>query len=99
MMDKAAAAGLALDARVVAGNPLEFDPASQIHNSKTGLYRVVPEYDRVIGQARVDGKFTEDLDTTQSLHPSVLARWDKDASYRPESLKRYLKKIGDSRAN
>jgi uncharacterized protein (DUF2235 family) len=97
MMDKAAAAGLAFDERVIAGNPLEFDTTSQIHNSKTGMYRVVPDYDRVIGQARVDGKFTEDLDTTQSLHPSVLARWDKDASYRPESLKRYLTKIGDSR--
>jgi hypothetical protein len=97
MMDKAAAAGLAFDQRVVAGNALEFDPLATIHNSKTGLYRVVPAYDRVIGKARVDGKFTDDPDATQSLHPSVLERWDKDSTYRPESLMRYFKNVGDSR--
>jgi hypothetical protein len=53
----------------------------------------VPEYDRVIGLATIDKTQTDQPDATQSLHPSVLARWDAEPEYRPESLKRYFKRI------
>ena len=97
MIAKARACGLAFDADVLGANPLELDPRARIHDSHTGLYNVVPEYDRVIGLATIDRKQTGQPDATQSLHPSVLARWDADAQYRPESLKRYFALIGDPR--
>jgi len=98
MLGKASGAGLLFDADVLTANPLVLDPRAPIHNSKTGLYRLVPEFDRVIGLATIDKKPTDQLDATQQLHPSVLARWDADASYRPEALRRYFKRIGDPRA-
>ena len=98
MMTKATAAGLAFDAEVLTANPLALDPRAPIHNSKTGLYRLVPEFDRVIGRATIDKVLTEKPDSTQKLHPSVLARWDADPSYRPEALNRYFNLIGDPRA-
>ena len=58
----------------------------------------MPEYDRVIGLATIDKKQTDQPDATQALHPTVLARWDADPGYRPESLKRYFARIGDPRS-
>ncbi len=98
MMEKAAAAGLQLDDDTLKSNPLELDPMAKIHDSKTGLYNLVPEYDREIGLATIDKVQTPGLDLTQSLHPSVLVRWDRDPKYRPESLKRYFEKTNDPRA-
>jgi hypothetical protein len=97
MIEKARASGLAFDAEVVAANALTVEPRAGIHDSKTGLYNLVPEYDRVIGLATIDRKHTDQPDATQSLHPSVLARWDADPGYRPESLKRYFRRTGDPR--
>lgn len=98
MMEKAEAAGLAFDQGVVESSRLGLNPLADIHDSRTGLYNVVPEFDRVIGLAKMDGKQTADIDSTQSLHPSVLVRWDQDPKYRPECLKRYFEKVGDPRA-
>jgi hypothetical protein len=98
MIEKARACGLAFDAEVLAANPLALEPRSRIHDSKTGLYNLVPEYDRVIGLATIDRKQTDQPDATQALHPSVLARWDADPGYRPESLKRYFERTRDPRS-
>jgi uncharacterized protein (DUF2235 family) len=97
MIARARACGLAFDDDVLVANPLELDPRAPIHDSKTGLYNLVPAYDRVIGRATIERKPAEQPDHTQSLHPSVLARWDADPQYRPESLKRYFARIGDPR--
>ena len=97
MIEKARGCGLAFDQGVLDFNPLGSDPGARIHDSKTGLYNLVPAYDRDIGLARIDGKQTNQADATQSLHPSVLARWDADPQYRPESLKRYFTRNGDPR--
>lgn len=98
MMGKAATAGLHFDPQVLETNPLALDPHAPMHNSKTGLYRLAPSFDRVIGLATLDKKETDQPDPTQQLHPSVLARWDADSSYRPTSLARYFKMKSDPRA-
>jgi len=97
MVGKARGCGLAFDPEALELNRLDLDPLARIHDSKTGLYNLVPEYDRAIGVATIDKKQTDQLDATQALHPSVLARWDADRQYRPESLKRYFERIGDPR--
>lgn len=94
MLGKALAAGLHFDPEVLNANPLALDPLAEIHNSKTGLYRLVPGYDRPIGLATLDKRLTDKPDSTQSLHPSVLARWDADPGYRPEALARYFERMG-----
>ncbi|HEX6266363.1 MAG TPA: DUF2235 domain-containing protein [Burkholderiales bacterium] len=98
MLGKAQGAGLELDPEVVEANPLVLEPLAMIHNSKTGFYRIVPEFDRLIGLATIDKVQTDKPDSTQQLHPSVLARWDTDPKYRPEALARYFKMKGDPRA-
>lgn len=98
MLGKASGAGLRFDPEVLEANPLVLEPRAEIHNSKTGLYRLTPGHDRVIGLATIDTQLTDKPDSTQRLHPSVLARWDADPDYRPEELLRYLERIGDPRA-
>ena len=79
MIGKARAAGLAFDAAAIEAYPLKPDPLGELHNSKTGLYRLTAGIDREIG-----------ADPTQSIHPSVRSRWDADPGYRPASLKKVL---------
>jgi len=98
MLGKASGAGLRFDPEVLEANPLVLEPRAEIHNSKTGFYRLTPGHDRVIGLATIDKQLTDKPDSTQQLHPSVLARWDADPDYRPEALLRYLERIGDPRA-
>jgi uncharacterized protein (DUF2235 family) len=98
MIGKARDAGLAFDQEVIDANPLEPNPAGRIHNSKTGFYNVAPDFNRAIGKTKKDEKSPEHDDPTQTLHPSVLERWDRDASYRPKALIEYLKRTGDPRA-
>jgi uncharacterized protein (DUF2235 family) len=86
MLDEAKGAGLALDADVLTGRPLKPVPNAKLHDSKTGLYNLTKGIDRPIG---VGG--------TQSVHPSAIARWDNDRSYRPKNLRNYFKASGDSR--
>lgn len=86
MIEKAAGAGLAFDSVVVGNYRLSPNPLGVLHNSKTGLYRATMGIDRTVG-----------TDPTQSIHPSVLQRWD-NMDYRPASLRAYLERIKDPRA-
>lgn len=86
MIAKANSAGLAFDTDVIGSFQLKPNPLGKLHNSKTGLYRVTIGSDRTIG-----------TDPTQSVHPSVLERWD-NMDYRPKSLRTYLEQIKDPRA-
>jgi uncharacterized protein (DUF2235 family) len=96
MLGKAQQAGLALDPAVLAARPLHLDPMSEIHNSKTGLYRATPGLDRPIGLTPITKtRPTPVNDPTQSVHPSVLKRWDGDKTYRPPQLTEYFRRTGD----
>lgn len=87
MLEKARGAGLALDTEAMRVRPTQGSHTGKLHNSKTGMYRVTVGIDRPIG-----------VDPTQSVHPSVLARWDADAGYRPDNLREYFATIDDPRA-
>lgn len=103
MMEKAQGAGLALDTKAVEALPLHPEPLQEIHNSKKGLYTVTPGIDREIGKiardpaAEADDKAPDRKDPTQSIHPSVLQKWDANPKYRPTSLRNYFKWIDDPR--
>lgn len=97
MLAKAHGAGLALDDTVVAALPLKSDPKGKLHDSKTGLYNLTPGIDRAIGVVKDPKTGAVADDPTQSLHDSVLKRWDADPGYRPAALKAYFKKIRDPR--
>jgi len=92
MLAKAAEKGLALDPEVQREFTLAPDGVrGQLHDSKTGLYRLTKGFDRPIGtKPRAEGG-------TQSVHPSVLERWDADPSYRPANLRKYFEATGDAR--
>ncbi len=99
MLDRAAEHGLRIDPQVVAGLPLAPDHRRGPHISKKGFYRLTRDFNRRIGVAfDTRGETTERIDSTQSVHHSVLKRWDEDATYRPEPLRRYLERVGDPRA-
>jgi uncharacterized protein (DUF2235 family) len=101
MIAKARGAGLAFDAPAMAALPLHPNHRETIHDSKKGVYNVTRGLDRPIGLASPGTGDPPDAagknDPTQSLHPSVLKRWDEDASYRPKSLREYFQRIGDPR--
>jgi uncharacterized protein (DUF2235 family) len=103
MRDKAAEAGLAIDAHADAAFAPQGDARGLLHNSRTGAYLASPPVNRVIGRpASGTAQPTENdtaLDPTQSLHPSVRARWDADPRYRPANLRRYFELIADPRAS
>jgi uncharacterized protein (DUF2235 family) len=103
MLDMARGAGLALDRQAMNAYPLDLDPLGELHNSKTGAYRLTPGIDRLIGLEAPDPKEpdnpTRRPDPTQSVHSSVMDRWDKDATYRPSALRDYFQRIGDPRAS
>jgi uncharacterized protein (DUF2235 family) len=88
MISKADAHGLCFDGPTMKINPLQPQPLGTLHNSKKGMYRLTRGIDRPIG-----------TDPTQSVHPSVLARWDGDESYRPAGLREYLRRTGDPRGD
>ncbi|HRN61870.1 MAG TPA: DUF2235 domain-containing protein [Luteimonas sp.] len=102
MRERAVSAGLEIDPDVDAAYPPHTDPMAVLHNSKKGLYRVTPGIDRAIGLAaqstQQPGAGSSTRDPTQSLHPSVLTRWDRDPGYRPANLRDYFRLIGDPRA-
>jgi uncharacterized protein (DUF2235 family) len=95
MIEKARGAGLEFDQTAAASYPLSPNPLDELHNSKSGLYRVTIGIDRPIGTLSDKSK----PDPTQSLHSSVLQRWDNDASYRPPALLDYFQRTADPRAN
>jgi hypothetical protein len=95
MIEKARGVGLAFDAAVDGAYPVQPNPNGELHDSKTGLYKVTRSFVRPIGVADApDGKPTAALDPTQSLHPSVRKRWNDDPKYRPQGLKDYFGRGG-----
>jgi uncharacterized protein (DUF2235 family) len=101
MLDRARAAGLELDPTAIHAYPLTLEPPAPLHDSKTGLYALTPGIDRPIGLTAGDPRTPDaprGADPTQSVHASVLERWDKDASYRPAELRAYFARAGDPRA-
>jgi uncharacterized protein (DUF2235 family) len=105
MMGCAEEAGLVFDPAVVAANPLNPDPLSPVHNSRRGFYLVTPPASRPIGiyevqeKDRLHSTYTARggagaiiADPTQSLHPSVLTRWQADERYRPSNLEEFFKR-------
>jgi hypothetical protein len=56
-------------------------------HSRVGLYRLIPRYYRTIG-AKVQ---TPGKETCESLHESVLERYEDDNSYRPKNLVAYFR--------
>lgn len=88
MMDNAALAGLACDQHVVDAFPLSGQSTGKLHESRTGMYRLVSGFDRPIG-----------LGYSQTVHPSAIERWDADPSYRPTNLRDFFRNIGDARAS
>jgi hypothetical protein len=101
MIGKARDAGLAFDQAVMDGYPLHPDPLGTLHNSKKGLYSVTPGIDRPIGVAAKDPEAPkcapDAADPTQSVHPRVLERWDREPGYRPKQLREYFRSTGDPR--
>lgn len=100
MIEKARGAGLVFDEGVIQIHVIHPDSLAKLHNSKTGVYWLTPGIDRVIGQtsgSAESGKTAPSIDPTQSLHASVLARWDGDPKYRPKALTNYFKLIEDKR--
>jgi uncharacterized protein (DUF2235 family) len=87
MIGRAAAHGLHFDPPATQANPLDPRPLATLHDSRRGVYRLTPGIDRPIR-----------IDPTQSIHPSVLQRWDADPGYRPPALRAHLRAIGDPRA-
>ena len=102
MIGKAKSTGLAFDNSAMQAHPLEPDPCAELHNSKTGLYRLTAGVDRAIGWTIKNPDASDAAkrdDPTQSVHNSVRTRWDNDPKYRPPALRDYFKKTGDSRGS
>ncbi|MBK9386341.1 MAG: DUF2235 domain-containing protein [Planctomycetes bacterium] len=91
MLERAGSAGLALDPTMAAQRPVKGDSRGALHPSKTGFYRLTRAYRRPIG---LDAR-TGTRDPRQHVHPSVLARWDRDPGYRPENLRGWFRLVGD----
>lgn len=103
MLEKAAGSGLRIHEEADKAFAREGDPLGTLHDSRTGFYRLGRAHRRVIGmaatrKAQPTRKSTQ-RDPTQSVHESVLVRWDNDPAYRPENLRRYLRDIGDPRGS
>lgn len=102
LLEKARENGLALDAEATSAYPLGTNAHGELHDSMSFMYRF-GAIDRVIGVAtEPDGKIPpgpHKPDPRQSLHPSVLQRWDRDPRYRPKNLRAYLRLIGDPRGS
>jgi uncharacterized protein (DUF2235 family) len=99
MIEKAREAGLEFDDAAARAFPLSPNALGTLHNSKTGLYSVTRGIDRPIGIASGSRGDQPANDPTQSLHPSVLKRWDNEPRYRPPALADYFRRIGDPRAD
>jgi hypothetical protein len=102
MLGKAVQHGLALDPLVAEALPITPDHRSRLHNSSRGLFWILPRRRRNVGVAVTkDGVAGPGapLDPRQSLHESVLRRWDEDPGYRPRALRDYFRRANDARAS
>lgn len=103
MIERASSTGLKFDQGVQNALQLRSNPLAQAHNSRKGLYRLSRAKEREIGTRRatdrkdnVSGE-SPALDPTQSIHASVLRRWDEDPKYRPNNLRTYFTRTKDPR--
>jgi uncharacterized protein (DUF2235 family) len=103
MMDKARdEAGLAFDQEAIDARPFHPNPLQKPpHDSLSVQYKLFRTFDRPVCVPSPDSKNAgpNGLDPTQSVHPTVLQRWDGDPDYSPKRLREYFKTIGDARAN
>jgi len=67
--------------------PMKPDPSGLMHETYTGFYKVQPRLFRPIGLME-SGKGN----TNETLHPSVMVRYNLDKTYRPKNLTDYLSK-------
>ena len=81
MKQKAEAAGLVFDESWITEN-IHPNALGELRDSKTGLYKLAGDYHRPIGRK---------LGGNESLHAEAMARYEQDASYRPEKLAEYLR--------
>jgi uncharacterized protein (DUF2235 family) len=65
------------DARRHVGEEIAPDPLGQIHESRTGFYKLFPRYERPL---KADGS---------AVAPSATRRWDERSDYRPKNLEEY----------
>ncbi|MGH6960847.1 MAG: phospholipase effector Tle1 domain-containing protein, partial [Dongiaceae bacterium] len=92
MIDKAQGTGLAFDEPAMQAHPLLPNATEALNIVESAFHRFVLGRNRPIGLRR-----TGQPDPTQSLHPTVHQRWDKDAGYRPLGLAQYFERIRDPR--
>jgi uncharacterized protein (DUF2235 family) len=85
MMGCAVRAGLVFEPKVIALHATKPKPEGKIHDSMTLVYRVEGKFERPI---------EPDKDSTQSIHQSVIDRWNSVPDYRPKNLDEYLQKVG-----
>ncbi|HUG41556.1 MAG TPA: DUF2235 domain-containing protein [Longimicrobiales bacterium] len=86
--------GLAL--AEMADYALDPRPLARKHESRKGVYRLSPGADRPIGlRVTHQGKIAGEPDATQSVHPSVRERWERDRGWRPPGLREYFHRTGD----
>jgi uncharacterized protein (DUF2235 family) len=86
MVLKAAAQGLSVEP--LATRP---DPTDEARESRKWMYLAFPPYHRPIALPSDDGP------TRESLHPSVLERWQADETYRPRNLMYYFDRHPEAR--
>jgi uncharacterized protein (DUF2235 family) len=67
--------------------PKKTDPLAPMHETYQGFYTLQKKLYRPI-----DVVEQNEGNTNESLHPSVIERYKKDSTYRPENLKDYLKR-------
>ncbi|HEX9775611.1 MAG TPA: DUF2235 domain-containing protein [Actinomycetota bacterium] len=100
MLDRAKdKAGLALDVEALAANPPHPNHTGPLHDSLNLFYRL-SGIDRPIGLVTPppgEPRVAPEPDPTQSVHQSVLDRWDADPRYRPANLRDYFTRTGDPR--
>lgn len=92
MIQKAREAGLAFDSAVADAYPLQPDALAPMN-----LIERLPLWNLVRSERQVGVDEAGKLDRTQSLHASVLERWDRHERYRPGNLNEYFGRTHDSR--
>ncbi len=87
LLDKARGCGLEFSAIAFQQNPLE--PREE---SRKGFYRLIPAFYRPIAKEE-----PKKGPTHESLHPSVLQRYQQNPSYRPRNLEEYFKRFPEKK--
>ncbi|MFF4696459.1 DUF2235 domain-containing protein [Streptomyces chattanoogensis] len=78
---------LEFDVEALSEDQVRPDSMGTMHDSRTGLYRLAPPWHRPIGQT---ADYQDRLNGCEYLSETAKERHDKDASYRPPGLVRYL---------